>query len=333
MTASDLLDLLGKKGDEDSFTPTLSALGTAASAGLDEDDPSSTTTGCLIRSRGLEIGFTDTAWFNGSPRGLWRTQGLLLQQITFYNAGREGISAYAGELPFGLQWSDHKEQARAKLSAHESSRCSYITDRWDIGPHRFVLAYKNDGKALDSVHVKLRIPPLPALPEGQPAIAAREWMDLFGQTAESGRLRAALAPLDLDALLEDADADDREIDCLEGGGLTLYFEQPARLQLQSKVKGRSPVLGAVKFYRARDLDARQYLGELPFGLSFEDSPAMLQARIGRPPAQRKDGPTTGLARWHLEHCSLQVLYSTIENHLFRVMLMAPGYWQEMAESP
>ncbi|MFT3818410.1 MAG: hypothetical protein QM750_12375 [Rubrivivax sp.] len=285
----------------------------------------------LIRSRGLEIGFVDAAYFNGSPRGLWRTKGLLLQQITFYNAGREGVSAYGGELPFGLRWSDDREQACAKLAGHESSRRSYLTDRWDIGLRRLVLAYRQDGGALDSVHVKLRIPPLPALPQGQPALAAGQWFSLFGLPAESPRLQAALAPLDLRAHVEDADTGEREIDCLEDGGLILYFEQAERLQLQAHAKGRSLALGAVKFHRTRDLDARQYQGELPFGLDFEDSPSMLEARIGHPAARRKDGPMTGYARWHLDGCCLQVLYSTIENHLFRVMLMAPGYWQEMGQ--
>jgi hypothetical protein len=26
-----------------------------------------------------------------------------------------------------------------------------------------------------------------------------------------------------------------------------------------------------------------------------------------------------------------VLYSVVENHLFRVLLMAPGYWQELQD--
>jgi hypothetical protein len=68
---------------------------------------------------------------------------------------------------------------------------------------------------------------------------------------------------------------------------------------------------------------------VPFGLAFDDSPSALEARVGGPPARRVDGRLTGHALWHLPSCSLQVLYSTVENHRFRVTLMSPGYWQEL----
>lgn len=330
MTVSDLLASLGLRGDEDSFGAVLTNLGTVATPSLDEDEPDQHFDWVLIRRRGLEIGFADAAYFDGLPRALWRTGGLLLQQVTFYNTGRERVSAYDGELPYGLQWSDSREQACARLSAFESSRRSYLTDRWDIGPQRLVLAYKHGIDVLDSVHVKLRAPSLPPAPYSLPAFANNQWHNLFGLSADSSELQAALGPLDLSSHTEIFDSDEREIDLLGEAGLIFYFARADRLQLRNRPRGRALVLGAVKFHRERDLDARQYQGELPFGLRFDDSPAQLEVRVGRPPVKRKDGPLTGYARWHLEHCSLQVLYSTVENHLFRIMLMAPGYFQEMA---
>jgi hypothetical protein len=68
---------------------------------------------------------------------------------------------------------------------------------------------------------------------------------------------------------------------------------------------------------------------LPFGLRFDDSPEWLEHRVGSAPYRRKDGPLTGHALWHFDRASLHVVYSTVENHLFRVMLMAPGYWQDL----
>jgi hypothetical protein len=331
MNPSDLLALLGQQGDEEFFAPKLAELGTVTSPGLDEDEPEQHYDWVLIPRCGLEVGFVDAAYFSGRARALWRTEGLFLQQITFYNEGREGVRAYAGELPYGLQWTDRRAQARAKLAAYASSCQSYRTDRWDVGPLRVVLDYKEGDGVLDSVHIKLRIPALPALPGGQVQLSPGQWLDLFGRPSESERLQSALAPLDLRALLdEDEEEGDREVDALQEAGLMLYFAPADCLQLPLATGDDTLVLGAVKFFRARDLEARQYAGVLPFGLKFDDNPVVLDERIGRAPDTRRDGRTTGYARWHLAHCSLQVLYSTVENHLFRVMLMAPGYFQEMA---
>jgi hypothetical protein len=331
MISSEILAMLGQEHtDGAAFAPLLAALGTVALPCLDEDDPGQHHDWILIRSRGLEIGFVDAAYFSGSPRITWRSEGLLMQQVTFYSSGRSGINAYSGELPYGLQWSDTREQTRVRLAEFEAGRASYLTDRWDIGVRRLVLAYKQHDQTLDSVHVKLRIPPLPPQPEQQPNVAVEQWLDLFGLPADSDRLQSALSPLDLRNRLEVLGADGHEIDFIETAGIVLYFEEVERLQPQRKraSRSRSLAFGAVKFHRARDLNARQFQGELPLGLKFDDNPGRLDKVIGRPPASRKDGPTTGHATWHMNEFSLHVLYSTLENHLFRVMLMAPGYWQD-----
>jgi len=332
MTVSDLLTMLGRQGHEESFGPFLAALGTVASPSLDEDDPHQHYDWVMIRSRGLEVGFADAAYFSGDSKALWRTKGLLLQQLTFYSNGREGVRRYGGELPHGLQWTDTREQARTRLAAFETGRASYLTDRWDIGPQRLVLAYAHGGEALDSVHVKLRIAPLDERLRQQPTVSASAWFDLFGHAADSSVLCSALSPLDVRARIE-LDEVESEVQFTEECGLTLYFDEARRLQTANNPTGRgkSMVFGAVKFHRARDLDGRQYTGSLPFGLSFEDSPADLADKIGTKPAKVRDGNRTGHMLWHLGAGSLHVMYSTIENQLFRVMLMAPGFWQEMSE--
>lgn len=332
MTASDLLAMLGRQGDENSFRPLLSALGTVASPGLDEEDPYQHYDWVMIRSRGLEVGFADAAYFTGCTQALWRTKGLLLQQMTFYNSGRDGMRRYGGELPHGLQWSDTRSQARTRLAAFETARKSYLTDRWDIGPQRLVLAYASDGEVLDSVHVKLRIAPLDERLRQQPEVTASAWLDLFGHAADSSVLRSALVPLNVSARIE-LDEIESEVQFTEECGLTLYFDEARRLLTSSHStrRDKSMVFGAVKFHRARDMNGRQYTGSLPFGLSFEDSPANLADKIGTMPVKIRDGRETGHMLWHLGASSLHVMYSTIENHLFRVMLMAPGFWQDMSE--
>lgn len=326
MSVGELVDLLGMRGDPEGFSAWLQALGTVAAPGLDEEEPTQHHDWILIRKRGLELGFVDTAHFAGKPRDFWRSEGLVFNQLTFYSDTREGVQPYTGELPHGLLMTDTRNTVRAKMAAFEASRHSYLTDRWDTDRYRLVVAYRPGGQGLDSVHLKLNAAPLDERQRLQPQVTADAWLQLFGLPAASPALRQALAPLDIEARIEEHE-DDREVDFLDECGLSLYFEKASKLTMPIKAQGL--VFSAVKFYRARDLEARQYSGDLPFGLRFGDSPETLAATVGAEPARRTDGKLTGRALWHFEHCSLQVLYSTIENHLFRVMLMAPGYWQDL----
>lgn len=330
MKIAPLIKLLGMSAADEPVLSALAALGTVATPALDKDEPDQHFDWILVRKKGVELGFADTAYFLGRPMALWRHDGLMLNQLTFYSDSRNGVAAYSGELPHGLLMSDSRAIARGKMQSFEPSRHSYQTDRWNVGDYRVIVAYRAEGLGIDSVHLKLPIRPFDEKLRRQPTVPVHQWSRLFGHPAASKVLRDALTPLDLLERIKDGE-DEREVEFLGECGMTLYFEHAERLGTAADFHdGHRLVLGGVKFHRARDLESRQYTGELPFGLSFDDSPEQLNAKIGTEPVRRIDGRMTGRALWHLPSCSLQVLYSTIENDLFRVMLMAPGYWQEMA---
>lgn len=332
--ASNLIDKLGQIGNESSFGPLIESLGSVALPGLDDDDEAQHYDWVLIRKKGIELGFADAAYFNGRPQAFWRKEGLVFNQVTFYSDSREGVTAFTGRLPFALAMSDSRPQVREKLATHEASRRSYLTDCWDIEGQRWVIAYTEDKQGIDSVHVKLSIRPLDEAQRLQPKVSVERWFTMFGRPADDPELLQTLSPLDLLARIEENE-DEREVDFISECGLELYFEETRRLQLPSDrltAEQKALVFGAVKFFRARDLEAREYLGDLPFALDFNDSPSMLAQKVGAAPTERRDGKLTGHAIWHLEDCSLQVLYSVIENHLFRITLMAPGYWRDIADS-
>ena len=326
--------LLHADSESSAVLAAYESLNTLERPALDEDDEFDHYDWVLIRRKGIEFGFVDRVYFEGAVRPLWRSEGLMLCQITYYNDTREGVSPYEGELPHQLTLSDTREVVRAKLAQYEATRHSYLTDRWNIDSYRLVVAYKPGDRGIDSVHLKLPIPPLPESGRQQPTVGAAEWLSLFGYSADAPSLTSKLAPLDIAQRIVE-EGDEREVDFLGECGLTLYFEEARRLKLSdgaqgaSAKRGRELVFGGVKFFRARDLEARQYTGELPFNLAFDDSPETLFKKIKHRPQKLDDGPTTGRALWHFQQFSLQVLYSTVENHLFRIMLMAPGYWREM----
>jgi hypothetical protein len=94
----------------------------------------------------------------------------------------------------------------------------------------------------------------------QPTVAADRWLTLFGRPAGDAELATAVAPLDILQRIADHE-DPREVDFTDECGLVLYFEKAGQLRVANPTARRGLVLGAVKFFRARDLEARQYLGE------------------------------------------------------------------------
>ena len=284
MNSNQSARLLSRDSEDTEIESLLSSLDTLTRPSLDEDEPEQHYDWLLIKRKGIEFGFVDAAYFAGKIRPLWRGDGLILSQLTFYSDTREDVAPYAGELPRGLNFSDTRKVVRRKLAELESTRHSHLTDRWNVDNYRLVVAYKDATLDLegtvDSVHLKLPIQALPEKNRKQPNIAGAQWLSLFGLHAQSEALQIAVVPLNITERIEE-DEDEREVEFIEDCGITLYFEDAKRLKTprsSSNIKGL--VLGAVKFYRARDLDARQYSGELPFDLDFDDSPEMRRDRPG-----------------------------------------------------
>jgi hypothetical protein len=169
-------------------------------------------------------------------------------------------------------------------------------------------------------------PPLP-LPDYElqdpPALAALA--ALLGPPREAGPLRASFAALGLNAAPLEAGRS-HTCDCRYTGGFDVHVVP---------VESNADLLFTVSqftLYRARELDARGWTGDLPFALAFGDSPKRAIEKVGMVPAEQEDDAYTGYAVWHFDTFSLHVFYSTIQNVLLRVRVMAPGTWQAFVDA-
>jgi hypothetical protein len=310
-----------------------SDLGTARRPSLEDDEQPRHYDWVLVRRKGVELGFVDKMYFDAQPEHTWGDdENLILNQITFYADGaRDDVKGWADALLFGLTFADTRTAVRDKLSVLASNLRAGTRDCWDIDDRRLVVTYFPDDRGVESVHVKLLITPWDEASRLQPQLDIQQWINLFGSRAEDTQFIDAVSPLDVSARIEE-DEDDRDVGFLRECGVELYFEKRKQLKLPANRGGASTglVFAAIKFYRARDRDARQWTGSLPLGLDFESNIDAVTNTVGRPPAQRDEGATTGFALWHFAEFSLHVLYSSIDNHLLRVTMMAPGYWQDRA---
>jgi hypothetical protein len=326
--AESLVDLLGRSLREPGFEQVFAALRTRQRPALDPTDRDEMYDWLLVRRQGVELGFVDEVYFTAGPK--WKRRrdpnALVLCQIYFYTQ-REDISTFGGRLPYGLEWRDNRSQVRRKLAALESRARHYRKDVWDTPEFRMVVDYKKAGQTIDSILCERHIQPWPEEGRRQPVLDMAGWVSLFGMPASSPELKQKLRPLDVLKRIDEED-EDHEIDFIFDCGLEMYFTEAKNLKLKSRpvpTKRKDLVFGAARFLRSRDLDGRQWAGDLPFALRFDDTQETLFTKVGRKPDAQEDEDFSGFALWHFPEASLHVMYSNVENHLMRVMIMAPGF--------
>lgn len=324
ISAQEMLKLLGKPADDPSVKSLLQAFGVNREPELDEDDEEAVTDWLPVRKAGIEFGFMTKGALKGDIGPSKYAGPLILHRIIFYFSF-EGMESYQGELPHGIVKTDNRSKVAKKLARYESVRRAYIRDVWELPEHRLIVTYTEEEKSVSSVICALRPYPYSrTLPEVPPLPSIEQMIEAFGSPARSERMSTLFGPFHIedhkDEIFEDYEADLR-LDY----GFELYFCPGTDIGLKQK----RLVFAGLKFYRDRDLDARGWPGELPFSLQFDDDPDTLLRKVGVKPVEHKDDDLDGAALWHFERFSLHVYYSNLENCLYRVMVMAPGYWQSL----
>ncbi|ALV07683.1 hypothetical protein [Roseateles depolymerans] len=265
----------------------------------------------LVRRKGLELGFVDSEYAAGAESTRWGRGDMVLSQLYLYS-GHSDIQPYHGAMPFGLRWSDTREQSRARLSRYEGTRHSHLTDAWDVPGYRLTVVYSDDGSALSRVVCR----GLPAALEPGMPISMPKLQELLNSLGKSVATPSFALMWQHGYWSNDhvsAACEDGEIDLNSTCGLTLGTE----------CDRTDPLLRSVTFHRQRDQDGLGWDGELPAGLDFEDSPEDLFRKLNDAPVQQADSALTGHAFWNLKDYTLHVLYSNVDNRLIRVKVSAP----------
>jgi hypothetical protein len=147
---------------------------------------------------------------------------------------------------------------------------------------------------------------------------------LLDRPIRDAAVQQALLPLGLqnraDQIKESSKADFRI-----PYGLILYFADPS-IRQPSRVEDF--VLTAIVFLREREMDGRGWPGDLPYRIAFDDSPEVVVRKMGRSPDAEQVGDFTAIAAWHEPKLTLRVVYSTMDNRVYRVTAVAPGLGTE-----
>jgi hypothetical protein len=329
MNPQDLLALLGRQHTDPLVEAALRHYGVRnrPEVEFDEDDPDGPvveTQSWVKNSReGVEFGFQDEAAWIGLDETEFGKRPMVLSQIYMYGQ-HEGVRPYKERLPFGLELTDDRTTVRRKMQSLEPTRHSHIRDAWDAAGYRMTVAFTEGDQSIDFVLCLLLEPPLPPPPyQIAPVPALDRLSAVLGQALSEQELLDTFASVGLRGKMDEIE-ETHEANFRNPYGFALGFSTPIDETRGSQFK---LVLSRVTMYRERELDARGWRGELPFTITFDDSPETVVRKLARPPDYQADFDFDGYAVWHLPTMTLLVFYNIMENRVARVNLFAPGYWK------
>jgi len=322
-----LVGMLGLSADDPRVGYALERLARGMTPELDPDDEETFVDWITINEIGLEFGFEDEAYVKALNETLRRQGPLLLSQVYFYG-DTEDMRPFPYTLPFGLAFADNREIVRQKLLEFEPTRRSYIRDVWRLPNFILTVAYRQADGLLESILCQVPYSPWPPSGELQTSapITPSELVSMFGLRWSDRRLRTRLAMFHIDEKIAEIRSE-HEADLRFAHGIELMFTEGRKLKRFDPAHPRSLTFAAATFYASRENDAREWNGELPFGLAFDDSQTELFKKVNGTPSKHEDDADelVGLVEWNFKDFTLSVIYSNVENRILRVSVMDPGF--------
>lgn len=323
-SADEIIALLGKESADSSVVQLLDSFGIDHQPELDKDDEDSVTDWIAAYKSGIEFGFETEGALRGETGSTKQSGPFIFYSVIFYITSQD-MGSYQGQLFHNISKSDSRENVLKNLSKYQSALKSYIRDVWDLPEYMLSILYTPQGSGICNITCAIRPFPynrplqiLPVIPTIDTII------NCFGMPAQSNDFLDLFKEFNIvdyrDTIFENYEADMRK-----EYGFECYFCPGTDIGLEQK----RLVFSGIKFYRDRDLDAREWAGELPFGLTFNDDQNKFLRKIGINPDKQIDDDLDGFALWHFENYSMHVYYSNLENRIYRVFVMAQGYWQSL----
>jgi hypothetical protein len=286
---------------------------------LDPSDPEAVTDWFPVTELGIEFGFKDEAYLRAWDPQLRRKSDLIFHGVILYGDHPQ-MSTYRNRLPYGLSFGDDRQTARSKIDRLGAPRRSYFRDVWDLPQHRLVVSYASDDTRIVDVVACLPDAPWPStVDDVVPFPSIRDIVPLFGKSPKDPEFVRTFYPF---GVLYEADQSETAcaIDVREEFGFELHFDLTGDRRSGG---GDRRHLRSITMHRDRDMEARGWRGDLPFDITMNDSPSQLFAKVPEAPIKTAERKVSGSALWELRDFSLHVLYSLLDNLVYRVTVGRP----------
>jgi hypothetical protein len=321
METERVLSFLGQPSDDSRVVRMLQSFGLDKyRPALDPDDPEALTDWFPVKEQGIEFGFKDEAYLLALDPALRRKGRLVFYEVILY--GEHPLMArFAGPLPFGLSFDDSRSVVRTKLGRMQWPSRSHIRDVWETPSYRLVVSYAPDESRVTDVIAYLPDSPWPTTgDEGQPMPSMADVIGLLGVSPRDPFFVETFTPVGVMYQIDVAEVTGA-VNMREEFGFELNFELVS--SGPHRARPRTSILKGITLYRERDLESRGWRGEMPFDIRMDDSPPQVLAKVGTPPVRQSDHRLTGSALWHFDTFSLHVMYSTLDNLVYRVTVSRP----------
>ena len=284
-----------------------------------------------IKSLGILLAFTDKYYQENSARHLHGKSGVLIfDNIAITSGIPDVMRCYEGEMPFGLEWTDTRETVRAKMTAlgHAEKLHAYTRDAWWLDEYNVRITYSPETKkdninnsTIHEISIGLRRPATITTRPASDYPSINQLRNLFGKSAGSIEFREAFHHFDPDKLMADISLE--AINRKREYGFEIYFD-PKRPAADG-----SPSFVGIDMVRDRLGDSHPWLGELPYSLDFDDSPALLEGKVGLKANQWEEMNVWGIARWFLKNELVWVQFDNLNNRIESVSILASGYRDDL----
>lgn len=279
---------------------------------------------------GVYLSFTDVDSFM-SRYGLAKTSGdITVCRVVLFGQYHIAVNRYEGPVIAGLDtrstlqmWTDALGQPEWRHSvdgAVRKARWHSDGSVWDVsftpgGECKQVSmapAFTQDAIATQAAAHELQAQIL--TPDG--VIAS------LGVPLTDSRLLTSLHSVGYESKLDEASSYG-EIDFSADHGFELYAAPRDVLNVDAseKVPPSTLCLSGARYRRDLDFKSVQWLGALPFGITFDDGPDTVLAKVGHTAESEDFDEMEGFHRWRFESFDLHVLYSLAEDCVYRVTLL------------
>jgi len=237
----------------------------------------------------------------------------VLQQVSFYapEAGGRGQIIWP---PLEVDYADTRERIRGHLGSKASSVRFASRDVFDFGGRCLVVQVHPSIDRIDSV---LALAYRPSRPSAAcPPLTFAELWSYIGRPWHDSTLRTRLYSL--------AASPDAIAQIQRHGTCSLIREAGIKLMFDGDTGSRR--LCGIEVYRSRVLDAAEGVHDLPFNITFADSPDDISRKLDGPPAWRRDTNLQSQAWWPLADCRLLATFDLVLNLVSSLTLAKSSYW-------
>jgi hypothetical protein len=284
------------------------------------------------RESGIYLFFTDleSYWQRyGAPK---QSGSLILSRLTLVLDFHEDFKPYAGALPWGISPDTSYEEVVSKLGQPQKDwplkSGAVVKARWQVEGHNIDISFSNQTGRIRLIALS---------PAQLTQFAGRETPSLpspaelskyLGQSSDELTKFPVMQCFKLSERLAEINTYG-EADYSKELGLELYFKPSEEFpeEYSLSVPSGQLCLSGMRYRRDLDFQSNGYLGELPWGLSFDDPPALVQQKAPGASIHQNFDRDDGSERWSTQACDIHVLYSFLDDSVYRVTLLAHGCYE------